>query len=92
MPAMVVPRGTANLIESTVVSGKHVRNRAMLQGASLQNPTEWRRDSPFFGSDFGRFLVEGHRSPAINRNRDREVREVRFDLWKRKWKYRYFGF
>ena len=65
MPAMVVPRGTANLIESTVVSSRHVRNGALLLGASLQNPTEWRRDSPFFGSDFGRFPVEGQRSAAI---------------------------
>jgi hypothetical protein len=48
----------------------------MLHGASLQNPTEWRRDSPFFGSDFGRFLLEGHRSTAMG---TMKLREVSFD-------------
>jgi hypothetical protein len=50
MPAMIVPRETTDMIETTAVSGRRGLESTMLHTASLQNPTEWRRDSPFFGS------------------------------------------
>jgi len=53
MPAVRVPRETADLIETTVVSFPGGEQRAMLHRESLQNPTESERNSPFFGSIFG---------------------------------------
>jgi hypothetical protein len=50
MPAMTVPRETTDLIETTAVSGRRGLESTMLHTASLQNLTEWRRNSPFFGS------------------------------------------
>jgi len=50
MPAMVVPRETTDLIETTAVSFRRDRESTLLHSASLQNPTESRQNSPFFGS------------------------------------------
>jgi hypothetical protein len=50
MPAMIGPRGTLDLIETTAVSERRGLESTMLHTASLQNPTEWRQDSPIFGS------------------------------------------
>src|SRR2546427_12660488 len=50
MPAMIAPRETLDLIESTAVSFKSSPESTVLHAGSLQNPTEWRCDSPFFGS------------------------------------------
>src|SRR3979411_3251375 len=50
MPAVSVPQGATELIESTAVSVTSGQGRTMLHRVSIQNPTEWRGDSPFFGS------------------------------------------
>src|SRR5258708_39233662 len=50
MPAMIVPRESTELIETTAVSAESGQESARLHRASLQNPTECRRNSPFFGS------------------------------------------
>jgi len=55
MPAMIAPRETLDLIESMAVSFKSSPESTMLHAGSLQNPTEWQRDSPFFGSVLYRF-------------------------------------
>src|SRR6266566_3884304 len=57
----------------------------MLHSASLQNPTEWRWNSPFFGSVLLRFLLVG---TAVDRIGDHEVRVCD---WGKK-EYRYCGF
>ena len=58
MPAMIVPRETTELIETTAVSVGSGQESTILQSASLQNPTEWRRNSPFFGSVLCRFVLD----------------------------------
>jgi hypothetical protein len=58
MPAMIVPRETTELIETTAVSVGSGQENTILQSASLQNPTEWRRNSPFFGSVLCRFVLD----------------------------------
>jgi hypothetical protein len=58
MPAMIVPRGTLDLIETTAVSGSRGLESVTLHTTSLQNPTEWQWDSPFFGSVFERFRFD----------------------------------
>ncbi len=50
MPAAGVPRETSEFIESTAVSVKRDYESPMLHAGILQNPTEQRRDYPFFGS------------------------------------------
>src|SRR2546425_4186744 len=50
MPAMNPPWETTELIESTAVSFTSSQESTVLHAGSLQNPTEWRCDSPFFGS------------------------------------------
>jgi len=70
MPAMGVPRETTDLIETTAVRFRTGQKSPMLHGASLQNPTEWRRNSPFFGSDLRRFLLVG---TAVDRIGDHDV-------------------
>src|SRR5260370_36894269 len=57
MPARNAQRETLDSIESTAVSVRQRREGVMLHGASLQNPTEWRRESPFFGRVLIDFLV-----------------------------------
>ena len=59
MPAMGVPREATDLIETTAVRFRTGQKSTMLHSASLQNPTEWRRNSPFFGSVLRRFLLAG---------------------------------
>jgi hypothetical protein len=59
MPAMIVPRETIDLIETMAVRFDSGKESTMLQRASLQNPTEWQRDSPFFGSIHGRHGSDG---------------------------------
>jgi hypothetical protein len=59
MPAMIVPRETTELIETTAVSVGSGQESARLHRASLQNPTEWRRNSPFFGRVLCRFVFDG---------------------------------
>jgi hypothetical protein len=71
MPAMIVPRGIVELIETTAVSFKSVQKGSMLHRESIQNLTEWRRGSPFFGSVALRFLADG---PALGSMGDREVK------------------
>ena len=71
MPAMVVPREILDLIETTAVSVGSGQESPLLHRARLQNPTEWRRNSPFFGSVRGRFVLDG---PAIESTGDREVK------------------
>ncbi len=50
MPAMGVLQETTDLIETTAVRFRTVQESTTLHSASLQNPTEWHRNSPFFGS------------------------------------------
>src|ERR1700731_546513 len=50
MPAMGVRWETMDLIEIKAVRFRTVQKSTMLHSASLQNPTEWHRNSPFFGS------------------------------------------
>jgi hypothetical protein len=75
MPAMVVRQETTDLIESTVVSAESGQESARLHRASLQNPTECRRNSPFFRSVLGRFVLDG---PAVYSVGDHEVKT---DSW-----------
>ena len=75
MPAMIVPRETTELIETTAVSVGSGQESARLHRASLQNPTECRRNSPFFRSVLGRFVLDG---PAIDSIGDHEVKT---DSW-----------
>jgi len=65
MPAMGVPRETTDLIETTAVNLRTGQKGAMLHSPSLQNPTEWRRNSPFFGSVPLRFFLLELRSTAL---------------------------
>jgi hypothetical protein len=50
VPATIVPRVKLDLIESTAVSSGRNQECSKLPAASLQNPTEWHPDSPFFGN------------------------------------------
>src|SRR5260370_39252729 len=75
MPAMIVPRESTELIETTAVSFRRDRENTMLHSASLQNPTECRRNSPFFRSVLGRFVLDG---PAIDSIGDHGVKT---DSW-----------
>ena len=50
MPAAGVPRETSESIESTAVSVRSSQESPVVHAGILQNPTEYRRDSPFFGS------------------------------------------
>ncbi len=64
MPAMIVPRETLDLIETTAVRFGSCQKGTKLRSASLQNPTEYRRDSPFFGSVQRGATVTGMRVPS----------------------------
>ena len=68
---MGVPRETTDLIETTAVRFRTGQKSPMLRRAGLQNPTEWRCNSPFFGSVLLRFLPVG---TAVDRIGDHEVR------------------
>jgi hypothetical protein len=59
MPATIVRREAMNLVETKAVSFSRPRESTSDHSASLQNPTEWRRDSPFFGSVGRRFVLDG---------------------------------
>ena len=71
MPAMGVPREATDLIETTAVSFRTGQKGTILHSASLQNPTEWRRNSPFFGSVLRRLLLAG---TAVDRVGDHEIK------------------
>src|SRR5437016_10813228 len=82
---MGVPRETTDLIETTAVRFRTGQKSPMLHSAGLQNPTEWRWNSPFFGSVLLRFLLVG---TAVDRIGDHEVRVCDWG----KTEYRYCGF
>ncbi len=82
---MGVPRETTDLIETTAVRFRTGQKSPMLRRAGLQNPTEWRWNSPFFGSVLLRFLLVG---TAVDRISDHEVRVCDWG----KMEYRYCGF
>jgi len=71
MPAAIVPREAADLIETMAVSFKSGQKGSMLHCESIQNPTERRQGSPFFGSALRRFCVD---RPAIGCMGDHELK------------------
>ena len=81
---MNAPWETTELIESTAVSFKSSPESTMLHAESLQNPTEWRCDSPFFGSVLKRFFRDaspighGGDQKAKIKSRDQPHKKYRY--------------
>jgi len=81
MPAVSIPQGTSELIESTAFSQGAGRWKPMLHAWILQNPTEWRPCSPFFGSVYSRFPHTGTCSrPRIGDQRRRTKSEANWNI------------
>ena len=88
MPAMGVPRETTDLIEITAVRFRTVQESTMLHSASLQNPTERRRNSPFFGSALHETTSVSEMRIPISQEENIDILEIRpppelvMDSWK----------